>query len=269
MTPEEWERCADPEKMLEFLRVRHRANGRKLRLFAVACCRAIWHLLGDGRSRRAVEVAEASAEGLVGDVEVHTAWVAAREVSDTSRAEVWQRMAARAAEATVSGPGWGAASSAANEASMAGALAGSNSGTAGTVPAALIVAEFRARSLDGDRPALDVYQRRFPEFGTPFQEARSHLSTLLRDLFGPAPFRPASLDPAWLAWHDGAVKKLAGAVYKERELPSGHLDGARLGVLADMLEEAGLTDAALLRHLRGPGPHVLGCHALELLLGKE
>jgi serine/threonine protein kinase len=36
-------------------------------------------------------------------------------------------------------------------------------GDARTVPATLIVAEFRARTLYGDRPALDVYQRRFPD----------------------------------------------------------------------------------------------------------
>jgi hypothetical protein len=42
-----------------------------------------------------------------------------------------------------------------------------------------------------------------------------------------------------------------------------------LPVLADLLEEAGCTDAALLGHLRGPGPHILGCHALDAVLGKS
>jgi hypothetical protein len=232
VTEHEWDGCTDPEKMLEFLRASGRASDRKVRLFAVACCREIWQVLGDGRSRRAVEVAEASAEGLVGEAELHTAWTAAREVSDTSQAEVWQRMAARAAAATVSGPGWGAASAAANEASRAGALAGSGRATA-------------------------------------FQEGRRHLGTLLRDVFGPLPFRPVAVDPAWLAWHGGAAGKLAQAVYDERELPSGHLDAARLAVLADMLEEAGCSDPNLLGHLRGPGPHVRGCWAVDLLTGRE
>jgi hypothetical protein len=218
--------------MLEFLRARGRASDRKVRLFAVACCRAIWHLLGDGRSRRAVEVAEAAAEGPVGDAELHTAWAAAREVADTSQAEVWQRMAARAAAATVSEPGWGAASAAANEASMAAALAGADRATA-------------------------------------YEERREHLATLLRDVCGPLPFRPIAIDPAWVAWHGGAVVRLAQSVYKERDLPSGHLDAARLAVLADMLEEAGCCDAGLLGHLRGPGPHVRGCFAVDLLLGRS
>ena len=37
---------------------------------------------------------------------------------------------------------------------------------------------------------------------------------------------------------------------------------------ADALEEAGVTDAGLLGHLRGPGPHVRGCHVLDLVLGR-
>jgi hypothetical protein len=71
-----------------------------------------------------------------------------------------------------------------------------------------------------------------------------------------------------LAWNAGAVRRLAEAAYAERQLPAGALDPARLAVLADALEEAGLTDAELLHHLRGPGPHVRGCFAVDAVLGK-
>ena len=49
----------------------------------------------------------------------------------------------------------------------------------------------------------------------------------------------------------------------------GMLDPDRLTVLADALEEAGCGDEKLLDHLRSPGPHVRGCWATDLLLGKE
>jgi hypothetical protein len=54
----------------------------------------------------------------------------------------------------------------------------------------------------------------------------------------------------------------------ERSLPSGELDPARLAVLADALEDAGCTDAELPGHLHSAGPHVRGCRALDLILGK-
>jgi hypothetical protein len=87
---------------------------------------------------------------------------------------------------------------------------------------------------------------------------------LLRDLFG-NPFRRVVIAPAWRA---PAVTALARGAYDGRRLPSGELDPARLAVLADALEDAGCTDASLLGHLRGPGPHVRGCWAVDLLLGK-
>jgi hypothetical protein len=65
------------------------------------------------------------------------------------------------------------------------------------------------------------------------------------------------------------VSSLAQAAYDVRLLPSGELDAARLAVLSDALEEAGCTDGALLSHLRGPGPHVRGCWAVDLILGKK
>jgi hypothetical protein len=89
-------------------------------------------------------------------------------------------------------------------------------------------------------------------------------SGLLRDLWG-NPFRLITLLPTWLT---PQVVALARAAYEERELPGGTLDLARLAILADALEEAGGDQADILDHLRGPGPHVRGCWAVDLLLGK-
>jgi hypothetical protein len=100
--------------------------------------------------------------------------------------------------------------------------------------------------------------------GTPDLEGsrRSSQAALLRDLFG-NPFRPApAVEPAWLGWNDGTVPKLASSLYDARAFD-------RLRVLADALEDAGCADAELPGHLRGPGPHLRGCWAVDLLLGKD
>ena len=55
----------------------------------------------------------------------------------------------------------------------------------------------------------------------------------------------------------------------EPQMPEGSLDLDRLAVLADALSATGCADADILAHLRSPGPHVRGCWALDLLLGKE
>jgi hypothetical protein len=88
---------------------------------------------------------------------------------------------------------------------------------------------------------------------------------LVRCVVG-SPFRAASVEPSW---RTPTVVGLAQNAYKEWTRPYNYLDAAGLAVLADALEEAGCTDAELLGHLRGPGPHVRGCWVLDLLLGKE
>jgi hypothetical protein len=104
-----------------------------------------------------------------------------------------------------------------------------------------------------------------PEIEAEAGNERKQQCGLLRCIFG-NPFRPVSSDPACLT---PQVVALAQAAYDQRELPAGTLDGARLAVLADALEEAGCTNADLLDRLRGPGPHVRGYWVVDLLLGKR
>jgi hypothetical protein len=100
-----------------------------------------------------------------------------------------------------------------------------------------------------------------PEWHAAVQAAYGELLPLFRDIIG-NPFRPPPVvDPAWLSWEGSTIAKLAQAIYEERRFTD-------LPVLADALEEAGCTDDTILSHCRGPGPHVRGCWALDLVLGK-
>ncbi len=62
MTEAEWFAATDPRPMQAFLR--DKVSDRKVRLFAVGCCRQIWSVLKDERSQNAVVVAEQYADGL-------------------------------------------------------------------------------------------------------------------------------------------------------------------------------------------------------------
>jgi hypothetical protein len=79
VTESEWNSCNSLEAMLAFLRDTGRASERKLRLFAVACCRRTWHRLTDERSRRAVEVAESHADGSASTKELRFAFSCAAD----------------------------------------------------------------------------------------------------------------------------------------------------------------------------------------------
>jgi hypothetical protein len=64
-TEQEWLACANPHRMLEA--VRPRPHARRLRLFACACCRHAWDLLGNRGGKDALLVAERLADGLAGE----------------------------------------------------------------------------------------------------------------------------------------------------------------------------------------------------------
>ncbi len=95
MTEDEWLACAEPQAMLDFLT--DKSSDRKLRLFAVACCRRIWRFLSDSRSKEAIEHAEAFAEGNLAANQLKAAAAAAWEVHlqqhdaayHASQAAVW------------------------------------------------------------------------------------------------------------------------------------------------------------------------------------
>ncbi len=84
------------------------------------------------------------------------------------------------------------------------------------------------------------------------------ISGLVREVFG-YPLRPPAFAPAW---RTPAVVAVARSIYGGRDFKD-------LPVLADAVEEAGCTNTEVLMHLRGLGPHLRGCWALDLILGKS
>jgi hypothetical protein len=209
--------------MLEFLR--GNASNRKLRLFACACCRRIWHLLTNERYRLAVELSEQAADGLITDEHIEDAWLDWID-SDEDFGRGGDAMVAALAATGVS-VRW----------DFVDAHQHAISAATGVHP----------YYLDPANPAVAVEL-----------EAQTHL---MRCIVG-NPFRPVALDPAWLTWHNSIIPKLAHAIYDERAFD-------RLPILADAIEEAGCTDADVLAHLRGPGPHLRGCWVVDLILEKE
>jgi hypothetical protein len=194
--------------MLEFLR--GKVSDRKLRLFAVACCQALSHPFQHERYRRAADVAERCAEGIVSIADL-----------GSTRRE-WERLGELR---------WHPGRAQCEIAAIRGALH----------------AEARIGALQAAQ-ALRQTGR-----GT---------DRLLNCVTG-NPFRPPSPLPAGvLAWNDATVRRLAEAVY-------GECAWGKLPVLADALLDAGCQDEELMRHCRLEEPHVRGCWAVDLILGRS
>ena len=242
MNEAEWDACDDPDRMLKL--VGDRASARKLRLFACACCRRVWHLLHPN-SRRAVEVMERFVDGQAGEGERDAAeggaGVLVRNCNDRVPAAV--RIEGAAAHGVFAALG----------AILGDEALGRRGRRADPRKLARTGASYAAEYA---REALAREAGRGS--GRARREAAREQCALLRDLLG-NPFRPVVIDPLWKT---AAVDALARGVYEERAFD-------RLPFLADALEEAGCTDPAILAHLRGPGPHVRGCWCVDLLLGKE
>ncbi len=94
------------------------------------------------------------------------------------------------------------------------------------------------------------------EHDTKVEEA-AHVA-LFRDVFG-NPFHRLALKRSW---RTAAVVALAQTMYDDRRFDE-------MPLLADALEEAGCTEAAILKHCREPGEHVRGCWVIDLILDKN
>lgn len=271
MTEAEWQKCRDPQKVLAWLRHTGVPSERKLTLFAAALCRRLHHLLTDDyvrHCRAAIAVWEKHADGLATNEEVQTAvggafadaLDAAHAVAHPGETDFYA--ISFAAEAVKH-----AGDAAATARAAARAVAYDAVARAGDETVTAIAASWNVQRWQG-RPQWDADEARvanIPAFLVTHEAECAAQCHILRDIFA---FRELHIDSSVLMWNDGIVVRLAKTIYEERSLPDGMFDNASLAVLADALEEGGINDAGLLEHLRGPGPHVRGCHVLDAILGR-
>lgn len=179
MNEELWLRSSDPLAMLGW--IRDKTSPRKLRLLSCACCRRVWPLLSDARSRIAVEVAERYADGQA-------------SVRDLAQAR------ARAVCAVGGGrqAAW-AAYWAANTSAMGPLI---NVFTAASSGAADMAASGQGLSDRNERYESAV-----------LGQAREQ-TALIREVIG-NPFRDIVLRPDWLGWAGGTVRSIARGIYDE------------------------------------------------------
>jgi hypothetical protein len=242
MTEAEWDACADPTPLLEFLR--GKGSERKLRLFACACCRSVWPCMTDERGRRAVEVAERFADGAATAEEMlaaaHGAGTAEYDAAVDGEDVAGEGQSLSNAMAAAY---WAAASAekAAQVASWGGYPVALTSKDAVSAAAWIALAAGKEEQ-ESDQEGARV---------------RAAQVRLVRCVFG-NPFRPPRVEPEWLAWNGGTVVQLAQAIYDERAFD-------RLPILADALEDAGCHDTDILAHCRQPGEHVRGCWVVDLV----
>lgn len=169
-----WDRTTNLTAMLALLR--QRKFERPLRLFACACCRLVWNLLPEGAYRRAVEVAEAHAEGRATRPALKRAHKLARELDE--------RLAALDDDETL----------------------------AGEIDAAAATLNASDPDQIGKR-ALTAANNCAYVLG---EEAHSILfADLLREIIG-KPFRRVVIAPTWLTWNEGLVRHLATTIHAEQ-----------------------------------------------------
>lgn len=179
MTEAEWQASTHPWAMLEFLEPR--ASGRKLLLFAAACCRRARPLGDDPRHLAAIEAAERHAAGELDAAGFHEAFQPV--------CELWSRSDEMGAE-------WPPARFL-------------TAATRHMEGAAEYAADFAARGL-----ASLAAEEGSPAWLAAKQAEEAAQVDLARDLFGD-PSRPFAFDPAWLAGGGRPAVERAQAIERE------------------------------------------------------
>lgn len=239
MTESEWQSCTDPKAIIGFLG--RWASNRKLWLFACGACRGHVDLMSDARCRAVVEVGERYADGHAGTKEL-------REASEEAFCRRDDLEGDRLAEARAIVAAFAVVDPDERDSALPAFKTASK--VEQTSDDLIHLAELGLPSERGGDEAASDRQRAA-------ERERAAQCHVLRDIFG-NPFRPASIDPAWLSSN---VVALARTIYEERAFD-------RMPELADALEAAGCHAVDILDHCRQAEPHVRGCWVVDAILGK-
>jgi hypothetical protein len=234
------------------------ASQRKLRLFAVACCRRLRNL-SEGTTFNAVLLAERYADGQATPGVLLRAFRKLERLT-TVAGDHYGRDVSSAFQACTDRPNFSASRVAALATTAVASYAGG--GMTGFIGA-----------KDGEQAAQaellrDIFENPFraPEVYWEETATGKQLVRVLRRLKlpkGPLYQGETLYEPLpWLSWNDHTVPKIAQAIYEERAFD-------RMPILADALEEADCTNQEILNHCREPGLHARGCWVIDLLTGKE
>jgi hypothetical protein len=236
MTESEWNNSTNPAAMLKWLRLGNvaadddyppnyshcpiRVSDRKLRLFACACCRQVWHLLTDPRSRKAVEVADRFADGMATEKERNKLW---NSIDFESGHDAYWILVYAAISQHPSRT-----------------MTKSQTAIEKVVSPQLQAALLRQIAGNPWRPITICPSHYEDRAGS-----RLHI------------FECPDPDKGYHAPHcllsNQTVRVIAKSAYEERKthVETGELDPNTLGILADCLEDAGCEDERILKSLRG------------------
>lgn len=280
MTESEWLTTDDVVVMLG--RVLSTVSYRKVRLFSTNCCRHIWRLLVDNRSRRAVEAADRYADELASASELASAYSDARAVCEEAGQAKYKeefqtypytnRMTLVRAQLYAAKAALVAVSPLAKEPyqlfefpkkSPVRRLSEDEGASGWSRFAAAAEAEFLSFTpISEQRDVFEVAHEIWGQakYSAECQEMAFQVA-LLHDIIG-NPFRPATVNNHILSWNNGTVLKLAQAIYAEQTFE-------RMSILADALEDAGCNNANILDHCRENRTHWRGCWVVELIMEKQ
>jgi hypothetical protein len=263
MMESEWLLCREPERMLSH--VRGQVGHRKLLLFACACCRRVWDLLEHELHRDAVAVAEAFADGEVGEDGLYRIERALNEeTSSEPRFLHWLQATASESEKwelshstpyDILSPKRLAQSLIGFDTRLWGAGVVSNASRLRALCALHRETELKIKTNEAGAPDEEGF------FEARLDEEEVAQCDLLRDIMG-NPFRPPVSRENLIGAGNQSTVRLAGAIYKSREFD-------RVSELGDALRQAGCTEPLLLEHCRTDTTHVRGCWVIDLVIGKS